>query len=88
MRCGYPLKDSYHAKHLSNIYFGIRACPWVDFLRRETNVFFVHGANVSELDARAWASQIFKGAKYIEGEPIFVTGKDILKWREDPPVSD
>ena len=24
--------------------------------------------------------------KYIEGEPIFATGKDVLKWREDPPV--
>ena len=24
--------------------------------------------------------------KYIEGEPIFATGEDVLKWREDPPV--
>lgn len=26
----------------------------------KTNVFFVHGANVSEQDARAWASEMFK----------------------------
>ena len=32
------------------------------------------------------ADRLTKGAKYIEGEPIFVTGKDVLKWREDPPV--
>ena len=27
----------------------------------KTNVFFIHGANVSELDARAWAAVMFKG---------------------------
>ena len=27
----------------------------------KTNVFFIHGANVSEQDARAWAASIFKG---------------------------
>ena len=27
----------------------------------KTNVFFIHGANVSEQDARAWAATIFKG---------------------------
>lgn len=26
----------------------------------KTNVFFVHGANVSESDARTWASEMFK----------------------------
>lgn len=32
---------------------------WTSYAEK-TNVFFVHGANVSEQDARAWASQIFK----------------------------
>ena len=27
----------------------------------KTNVFFIHGANVDEQDARAWAATIFKG---------------------------
>ena len=27
----------------------------------KTNVFFIHGANVSEQDARAWAAVMFKG---------------------------
>jgi pimeloyl-ACP methyl ester carboxylesterase len=27
----------------------------------KTNVFFIHGANVSEQDARAWAAEMFKG---------------------------
>ena len=27
----------------------------------KTNVFFIHGANVSEQDARAWAATMFKG---------------------------
>ena len=27
----------------------------------KTNVFFIHGANVSEQDARAWAVVMFKG---------------------------
>jgi len=26
----------------------------------KANVFFIHGANVSEQDARAWASEMFK----------------------------
>lgn len=29
-------------------------------LAEKTSVFFVHGANVSEQDARAWASEMFK----------------------------
>jgi hypothetical protein len=27
----------------------------------KTNVFFIHGANVSEQDVRAWAAVMFKG---------------------------
>lgn len=27
----------------------------------KTNVFFIHGANVSEQDARTWAAVMFKG---------------------------
>lgn len=27
----------------------------------KTNVFFIHGANVSEQDAHAWAAAMFKG---------------------------
>lgn len=27
----------------------------------KTNVFFIHGANVSEQDARVWAAVMFKG---------------------------
>ena len=27
----------------------------------KTNVFFIHGANVSEQDARAWEAVMFKG---------------------------
>jgi pimeloyl-ACP methyl ester carboxylesterase len=30
-------------------------------LAEKTNVFFIHGANVSEQDARAWAAVMFKG---------------------------
>ena len=30
-------------------------------IAEKTNVFFIHGANVSEQDARAWAAVMFKG---------------------------
>ena len=29
-------------------------------MAEKANVFFIHGANVSEQDARAWASEMFK----------------------------
>ena len=62
----------YHYWHVHNLLVSIRCVLIAAFVfapiifplsafAEKTNVFFIHGANVSEQDARAWAVVMFKG---------------------------
>ena len=44
----------------------------------KANVFFIHGANVSEQDARAWAAAMFKG--------LYQAGANMEFYRHDRMV--
>lgn len=47
-------------------------------IAEKTNVFFIHGANVSEQDARAWAAAMFKG--------LYQAGANMEFYRHDRMV--